>query len=385
LASEWSAWQAVGEMPSAPPRKYYIVTIRGERGPVDRAEMKDLVRDGEALLADQVRTATGRPIGTVAEVLAQVRVRDTGEHQAIRVPDENAQPAQRSSGSRNPRGVSAGNAQQKLWLAITGLAAVAVVALIAVAWAVGRSTAPPVVVPVPVSAAPNDTPPTPAPVANPVAAYDSPLHPVPGPAADAPPHADAVGAGGGGDPVPAPPTRSDPASLPLSVVRDVMLWNGEACAGGHGWCWPTNPPNSIDIQDKIAHSGRYALCFHGEGTDTINAGWQWDTTTTTVAFTKLHAVVVSMKIVGTALPTSVLLVLEGDGKQSRYAGLMDFCPDLADGQWHDIAVPFSALVDANADAAIFNQVQINAIAKGALHFDIYVDDIGYAQDEPGKH
>jgi hypothetical protein len=355
-------------MPPQPPRKYYIVTVRGERGPVDRAELKDLVRDGGALLSDQVRTATGRPVGTVAEVLAQVRVKDTADP-ASQTPADEAPPAPRGAGSRSDR-PRAGDHQPNLRLAIAALAVVAVIALVAVAWAVGRTTAPPVVVVAPPPEA-TPAPPAPAPPVNPVAVIDSPLHPLPGPAAPA-------------DPAPAPASAADPAPVPLAVVRDVMLWDGEACAGGQGWFWPTSPPNSIVVQDKIAHSRRNALCFHGEGRDCINAGWGWATSTVTVDFTRLHAFVVSMKIVGTALPTSVQVILEGDGKQSRYAELMDLCPDLANGQWHDVAVPFTALMDANTTAAIYSQVQFNTAAKGPLNFDLYIDDLGYADDAPGK-
>ena len=362
-------------MPPPTPRKYYIVTLRGERGPVDRAELKDLVRDGGALLGDQVRTATGRPVGTVAEILAQVRVKDTAELTA-QVPEDEAPPAPRGA-NRRP---AAGNHQQTLWLAIAGLAAVAVIALVGVAWAVGRTTASPVVVVAPPSTPP---PPSSAPTVNPVTTSASPLHPVPGPVSDSPLHP-VPGPAPAGDTAPAPLSHADPAPLPLAAVRDVMLWDGESYTGGQGWLWPQEPQNTIGIQDKVAHSGRHALCFHGEGKDNVNSGWGWDTSTQTVDFTKLHAVVLSVKIVGTAVPTQVLFVLEGDGKKSRFAGLMDFCPDLADGQWHDLTIPFTALVDANTDAAIFSQVQFGAMAKGALNFDIYVDDIGYAKADPGK-
>ena len=118
-------------MPPSTPRKYYIVTLRGERGPVDRAELKDLVRDGGALLGDQVRTATGRPVGTVAEILAQVRVKDTAELTA-QVPEDEAPPAPRGANRRSDRRPAAGNHQQTLWLAIAGLAAVAVIVFLLV-------------------------------------------------------------------------------------------------------------------------------------------------------------------------------------------------------------------------------------------------------------
>lgn len=57
-------------MPGTGGRDYYVITVRGERGPLDRAGLRELIASGEIGETDQVRNAFGRPLGTVAHVLA---------------------------------------------------------------------------------------------------------------------------------------------------------------------------------------------------------------------------------------------------------------------------------------------------------------------------
>jgi hypothetical protein len=51
-------------------RDYYIITLKGERGPVDRAEMRELLAGNEIRTNDLVRSAFGRNLGNVAQLLA---------------------------------------------------------------------------------------------------------------------------------------------------------------------------------------------------------------------------------------------------------------------------------------------------------------------------
>lgn len=50
-------------------RTLYVVTPRGERGPLDRGELRELLNQGEVGSTDQVRTAFGSPLGSVNDVL----------------------------------------------------------------------------------------------------------------------------------------------------------------------------------------------------------------------------------------------------------------------------------------------------------------------------
>jgi hypothetical protein len=48
---------------------YYVVTLRGDRGPMSRQAMAEQLHAGEIAGTDHVRNAFGRPLGTVAELL----------------------------------------------------------------------------------------------------------------------------------------------------------------------------------------------------------------------------------------------------------------------------------------------------------------------------
>lgn len=56
-------------MPDPGAKTYFVITLKGDRGPLDRSEVVELVRSGEVRHEDRVRNAFGRPLGTVAEIL----------------------------------------------------------------------------------------------------------------------------------------------------------------------------------------------------------------------------------------------------------------------------------------------------------------------------
>lgn len=50
-------------------KTYYVITLQGDRGPFNRADLIEAVHAGEVRREDQARSAFGRPLGTVAQVL----------------------------------------------------------------------------------------------------------------------------------------------------------------------------------------------------------------------------------------------------------------------------------------------------------------------------
>ncbi len=70
-------------MPS--PRIYFVLTLRGQVGPFDRTGLRNALADGDIQGSDQVRTAGGKPLGPVNEVLQRSsdRMARTGEHAAL--------------------------------------------------------------------------------------------------------------------------------------------------------------------------------------------------------------------------------------------------------------------------------------------------------------
>lgn len=80
-------------MPDTGGVRFYVLTLRGERGPVDRNGLRELLQQGEIRPEDQVRNAFGRNLGTVREVLSsQSRILPSGRQ---RTASSSAEPPPR--------------------------------------------------------------------------------------------------------------------------------------------------------------------------------------------------------------------------------------------------------------------------------------------------
>lgn len=81
-------------------KTYYVITLQGDRGPYCRADLQEAAQAGEVQREDQVRSAFGRPLGTVAQVLStpasdRAPVGRSKTPPARPVVDSQAQPASR--------------------------------------------------------------------------------------------------------------------------------------------------------------------------------------------------------------------------------------------------------------------------------------------------
>ncbi|MBN8526989.1 MAG: hypothetical protein J0M02_16770 [Planctomycetes bacterium] len=99
-------------MPDPAAKTIYVVTLRGDRGPFSRADLAEALRAGEVGGQDQARSAFGRPLGTVDQVL--------------RGPSSDRSPAERPPA---PRVAPARRDGRRPWLAplLVGAALLAVV------------------------------------------------------------------------------------------------------------------------------------------------------------------------------------------------------------------------------------------------------------------
>lgn len=91
--------------PSADDRRYYVLTLKGDLGPFDRATLAEKLREGTVQASDQVRNAFGRVQGTVGETLELRRERASGPmHRAPTPPHglPRSAPA-RAGAQRRPR------------------------------------------------------------------------------------------------------------------------------------------------------------------------------------------------------------------------------------------------------------------------------------------
>jgi regulation of enolase protein 1 (concanavalin A-like superfamily) len=264
-------------MTSAPVRKYYVVTVRGERGPVDRLEMKALLRDGEIQRSDRVRTATGRQLGSVVEFLADERSRDTADLGALVPPAALAAPPmrqvsgrQRSSPPSRPVPRAARPAKPSgIWIAV---AVVAALVLAGVIWAMSGGAPP--AAPQAVAPATQETPPSAVPDDGREHADASPAA-VGGDPPDAHQHTGATLTLTAPDPVPVPAKAPSPAVVDSN---DPATWTALDIGGDIAGKGPTKTPDGtwsmtaagadvFDLHDQF----RFACAAPVSGDVTITA------------------------------------------------------------------------------------------------------------------
>jgi len=231
-------------MTPAAVRKYYVVTVRGERGPVDRLEMKALLRDGEIQRSDRVRTATGRQLGSVVEFLADERSRDTADLGGLVPPAALDAPPmrqvsgrQRSSPPSRPAPRAARPAKSSgIWIAVVVVAALVVAGVLYAMTGGSPESAPPTVPP-----ATQETP-TPAVHDDGKANGDASPAAVGGdpPDAVAHPHSEATLTLTAPDPVPVPAKAPSP---PAVDTTDPATWTALDIGGDIAGKGPEKTPD----------------------------------------------------------------------------------------------------------------------------------------------
>lgn len=79
------------------PRTFFVITLKGDVGPLSRPELREQLQVGAFHAGDRVRNAFGRPLGTVAEVVAEAGRTTAQALPAIPDPPARRAPAPRSS------------------------------------------------------------------------------------------------------------------------------------------------------------------------------------------------------------------------------------------------------------------------------------------------
>ena len=175
-------------------------------------------------------------------------------------------------------------------------------------------------------------------------------------------------------------------SLPLTVAaRDDQrtVWDGERLAGGLPWVSPAGGLNFLRAQSDEVHSGRVALEFHGEGSGYIGCGWNWfgwwpqDAGVDIRTYRNLRF---WAKLVSDA-PHDFMVMLGSNNKEiSGEVSLLEYCPDLADGAWHEVVIPLDDIYAAkktNFDPRRVWEFQVRGWEPLARSFSLLIDDIGF--------
>ena len=170
------------------------------------------------------------------------------------------------------------------------------------------------------------------------------------------------------------------------IPRKLVVWDGEEKVRGSGWSKPDGT-TGWKVQGEVAR-GSKGLELHLEGKGWAGGGWNWhswypkDSGTDISGFTTLTFWI---KVVGEkpqGASVSVDLNCSGDGtKPTAQAKVLKYCPNLFDGQWHEVAVPLKDM-PAPPEFNLKKAWMIDVGVSGAeVKLNIYIDDIAF-DDRP---
>ncbi len=166
------------------------------------------------------------------------------------------------------------------------------------------------------------------------------------------------------------------------VPGKLMVFDGEGFAGGSGW----SGGGFVKIQKAEKHSGAQALEYHVEGVEKWEGGFNWfnwaqTQLTDTTGFKNLS---IWVKYAGGATkPTELNVALNcGPNKMSsEYVPLATYCPEIFDGQWHDVRIPLKDLAKQNFDPRSVYELRVSAATTKENKFSVFIDDVRFDNRE----
>jgi hypothetical protein len=178
------------------------------------------------------------------------------------------------------------------------------------------------------------------------------------------------------------PRDSNEAS---SAVKRIVAWDGEQASKGAGWTNPTTA--TIKPQTVDAHSGYASLEFKFKGgKEWLGAGWNWLSFKTGIIGTdasKMKNLTFWIKSKGKTGPLQVNLLCNGEvldtpEEHTEKVQVLKYCPQLLDGQWHEVVIPLAALKPAKGfNPSIISEIHFGFMAEEGTDGSFFIDDIAF--------
>ena len=186
------------------------------------------------------------------------------------------------------------------------------------------------------------------------------------------------------------------ALLTLTAARAtaadmLVVWDGEQVTEGQSWVAPQRDSNSYKPQTTEAHSGKTALELHAEGADWVGGGWNWHgwgPATAGADTTRFTHLTFWIKVKGRFTnQINVWLNCSATKKESVKVNLFDYVKDVADGQWHEIAIPLADLTKEQTGFDPKNawEIDLGTWSPETGPISLFVDDIAFENRPAGKH
>lgn len=186
---------------------------------------------------------------------------------------------------------------------------------------------------------------------------------------------------------PAPAAR---AAVPApAAAQRVVVWDGEQAKIATSWA---HAAASLKAQTAEAHSGDTAVEFRFKNDGAgpwVGAGWNWcafQTGPYGTDITGMNTFTFWIKKKGTMADFQINLLCNGKvfdmpEHHTEKVSVKTYCPQLDDGQWHEVAIPLSDLKQPEGfDPLHVGELQM--FCAGAGDGSIFIDDIAF-ENRPG--
>jgi hypothetical protein len=169
-----------------------------------------------------------------------------------------------------------------------------------------------------------------------------------------------------------------------AMAAPKLVWSGEAPLVGDGLAPMPEAGSTVAIKPGAGRDGRAAIELRVDGKGAVECYWFWngwvglDTATDIRQRTHL-----SLWIKGTGQrPDSLAVGLGGkDWKQGGRVNVYAYCPEVFDGQWHQLLIPLVDIYSAplpDFDPAQVQRLDIGTWLPEPLAFTLLITEIGFA-------
>jgi hypothetical protein len=163
----------------------------------------------------------------------------------------------------------------------------------------------------------------------------------------------------------------------------VSVWSGASPDAGEGWAGPEESGSTITVQQGQGRDGKAAVAFHSMGTGWTGGLWNWHGWWPDGVGTDLgERTTLTFWIKATGQSPDTLTVGLGSvsAQNTGQVAIADYCPELWDGQWHEVVVPLQDLYAKDAtgfDPHLARQLDLGSWSATARDFTLLIDEIGF--------
>ncbi len=195
---------------------------------------------------------------------------------------------------------------------------------------------------------------------------------------------DEIGFDGAAEPASQPAVAQEaPPAAGRNVKKEVVFDGDKKGEHASGWTHAPSGKATIAAQDKVVRTpGKKTVELHAAGREYMGGGWNWmgfnppDAGTDISAYKNLSF---WAKVTGDKKPSQLSAALKSsDKKGSAGDDLLQRCPDLLDGKWHELVIPIKDLDSKNElNKAKVWEIQFNTWSQEEINFSLFVDEIGF--------